>query len=109
MFVEQGGPVAIVGGNGTIIDADQYVQDHKRVDTVCIAINQPLPGDQLVFDGSLNLFNETNTSSCINFSGCDNSFNSSCFNNLLMGVRFNNSEDEPNLSDRTITFTVSYL
>ena len=49
-----------------------------------------------------------NSKLCIDFSSCDNDFtDDSCFNNLLLGIEFNNILDEPAVTDRTISLTVS--
>ena len=49
-----------------------------------------------------------NSKLCIDFSSCDNDFtDDSCFNSLLLGIEFNNTLDEPDLTDRTISLTVS--
>lgn len=49
-----------------------------------------------------------NSKLCIDFSSCNNDFtDDSCFNDLLLGIEFNNTLDEPDLTDRTISLTVS--
>ena len=111
-FIEQGGPINIVGPYATITDRDLHKPEHDIVDTICISILHPLPGDQLLTTNisSDSLFNITATSLCINVTSCDNNFDSSsCYRNYLKGVWFNNSEDEPNLQNRSIVFTVSSI
>ena len=111
-FIEQGGPINIVGPYPTITDSDLHKPEHDIVDTICITIFHPLPGDQLLTTNisSDSLFNITAASLCINVTSCDNNFvSSSCYRNYLKGVWFNNSEDEPNLQNRSIVFTVSSI
>ena len=108
-FIEEQGPVEIVGSNATFTDED-YLIIHQAVTHFCVEILYPQSGDE-VRAPSLNysyIFEDTYTRLCINVTSCDNDFpDYMCLNHFLRAVMFNNSLDEPAVVDRSIEFTVS--
>jgi hypothetical protein len=104
-FTEEGGPISLVGPAATITD-DDTVARHKRVDRLCISIVNPMIGDQLVPTDLTHLTSNTPEMICINLTHCGNNFSSNCFNLALNSVKFNNILDEPDVTDRHISYTV---
>ena len=108
-FIEEQGPVEIVGSNATFTDED-YLIMHQTVTHFCVEILYPQSGDELLAS-SLNysyILENTYTRLCINVTSCDNdSSDYKCFNHFLRAVMFNNYLDEPVVVDRSIEFTVS--
>ena len=129
-YIEGGGPVSVVGPHATIIDKDER-PDHKNVSYFCASIKYPKEEDELSYlyhDYLLPLKDDSNDSVlgsgsaeqdmsddnsrvhhlCVNLTSCNNDFiNTSCFYNLLSAVQFQSIADEPNLDNRTVSFTVS--
>ena len=106
----------IVSSSANILDNDRLNGSHKVVSQVCASINNVFSGDELFFDlendnNSANfILNETETQVCVDFSSCHNDFtNTSCFTKLLGGFLYDNIEDEPDLTPRDITLTVSRI
>lgn len=117
-FTEEpnGLPVSIVSPSATILDNDRLDDSHKVITQVCASIDNVFSGDELFFylefdnSSASYILNDTETEVCVNFSSCHNDFtNTSCFTTLLTGFMYDNIEDEPNLTPRNITLTVSQL
>ena len=103
-FIEEGGPVAIIGGNGTIQDLD-HIPEHQNVTAVCTQIVNNYPEDELLSNSSY-AYTENETGLCLDLTNCSNE---SCYTALLSSLYYNNSADEPVLVMRIIELTVSAL
>ena len=103
-FMEEGGPVAIVGGNGTIEDLD-HIPEHQNVTAVCTQIVNDYPEDKLLSNSSY-AYTENETRLCLDLTNCSNQ---SCYTALLSSLYYNNTADEPVLVIRIIELTVSAL
>ena len=105
-YMEEGGPVAIVGGNGSIQDLD-HIPEHQNVTAVCTQILNDYPEDELLMlSNSSYVSNENETELCLDLTNCSNQ---SCYAALLSSLYYNNTADEPVLAMRIIELMVSAL
>ena len=104
MFVEELGPVLIVGENASINDLD-YSTEHQVVTAVCTQILNRYPEDQLLSNSSYAYIDNEN-SLCLDLKNCSSQ---SCYKALLSSLYYNNTADEPVLVMRIIQLMVSTL
>lgn len=109
-YTEGGPPISILDTTATITDDDNRISDDV-VTQVCANITNPQLGDELSFDLNISTVLLSDGSVlCVDLKPCKNDFiDDTCFNDVLQGIEYNNTKDEPNLTQRIITLTVSCI
>ena len=102
IFTEEGGSIRIVDGDVAIVDLDNC-ENHTTVIELVVRLENPIEGeDQLIIGGVVNK-NYTTTFSC------DMEVNSSCYEEFLQGITYNNTNTEPDPLPRIVSIQVQYL
>jgi hypothetical protein len=99
VFIEEGGPISIVDGGVSIVDLDNC-ENHTIVLQLVVRLENPVEGeDQLIIGGEV-YENYTATFSC------DVKVNSSCYEDFLRSIEYNNTKVEPDPQQRIISIEV---
>ena len=100
VFTEEGGPVSIVDGGVAIVDLDNC-ENHTIVVQLVVRLENPVDGeDQLIVGGEV-YENYTATFSCdMEVDG------SSCYEDYLRIIQYNNTNIEPDPQQRIISIEV---
>ena len=99
VFTEEGGPISIVDDDVAIIDLDNC-ENHTIVTQLVIRLENPIEGeDQMIIDGEV-YENYTVTLSC------DATVNSSCYEDFLRSIEYNNTNVEPDPQQRIVSIEV---
>ena len=99
VFIEEGGPVSIVEEGVAIVDSDNCA-NHMTVIELVVSLENPIEGeDQLIIGG------EVYENYTVTFS-CDMEVNSSCHENFLRSIEYNNTNIELDPQQRIISIEV---
>ena len=99
VFIEERGPISIVDGGVAIIDLDNCA-NHTIVVQLTVRLENPIAEeDQLIVDGVV-YENYTATFSC------DAGVNSSCYEDFLRSIEYNNTNVEPDPQQRIVSIQV---
>ena len=102
IFTEEGGSIRIVDGDVAIVDLDNC-ENHTTVIELVVRLENPIEGeDQLIVGGQVHE-NYTATFSC------DMEVNSSCYEEFLQRITYNNTNTEPDPLPRIVSIQVWYL
>ena len=102
VFTEEGGPISIVNESVTIADVDNC-ENHTIVAQLVVRLENPIEGeDQMIIDG------EVYGNYTVMFS-CDAIVNSSCYEDFLRSIEYNNTNVEPDPQQRIISIEVCYV
>ena len=99
VFTEEGGPVSIVDDGVAIADLDNC-ENHTIVTQLIVRLENPIEGeDQMIIDG------EVYGNYTVTFL-CDATVNSSCYEDFLRSIEYNNTNVEPDPQQRIISIEV---
>ena len=99
VLTEEGGPISIVNDGVVIVDLDNC-ENHTIVTQLVIRLENPIEGeDQMIIDG------EVYGNYTVTFS-CDATVNSSCYEDFLRSIEYNNTNVEPDPRQRIISIEV---
>lgn len=99
VFTEEGGPVSIVNGRVAIIDLDNCA-NHTTVVQLVVRLENPFEREDKLIVGGEVYENYTATFSC------NMEVNSSCYEDFLRSIKYNNTNVEPNPQQRIISIQV---
>ena len=111
-YREEGGPINLLSPNSTLYD-DDNCPEHRLVSEIRLGVGSFVSGEDILLDenGQEIDFGPFQNGSEVYYVTltCNQTSNPECYNDLLRGLQYNNTADEPSSTNHNITIMVCEL